>query len=109
MSTSSYRAQLETAAEKKAFEKGVQSERMRGDRIRERASKCISCADLNNDDYAVHDDLWRSAYGSSQAGFAHIRCLEKKLGRKLTVSDFKNALVNAALLWAFERASEESP
>ncbi len=47
---------------------------------------CAECGLEVEDYYMVYDSLW-NAVGAGD-GFLHIRCLEDRLGRPLTVEDF---------------------
>jgi hypothetical protein len=51
--------------------------------------------------YMVHDALWQKA--KMRTGFLCIGCLERRLGRVLTVNDFTTAPINNPDLWDTER------
>jgi hypothetical protein len=53
--------------------------------------------------YMVHGALWRKAKMHSDGGFLCIGCLERRLGRMLTVNDFTTAPVNDPDPWDTER------
>lgn len=44
--------------------------------------------------YMVEDDVWESAGMTIDGGMLCIGCIEDRLGRKLTPSDFTNCLLN---------------
>ncbi len=48
--------------------------------------------------YMLHDDLWRRAAGRwSLAGFLHLKCAEKRLGRRIRRTDLTDAPCNESL------------
>lgn len=55
---------------------------------------CEACGgELTVDDYyMVHDDVWLSVM--PKKGFLHMQCLERRLGRFLTIQDFTSSIVN---------------
>lgn len=54
----------------------------------------------------VHREVWRAATGGERRiRFLHLECLEKRLGRLLTLSDFVEAPINNAIRWAWKRSS----
>jgi len=61
------------------------------------------------DGYMVHDHVWRLATdkdvqeGNKRAYFLHLDCLERRIGRYITLEDFTNAPINNVIRWAFER------
>jgi len=59
-------------------------------------SKCLDCKiDVYKTDgvYMLKDNIWNKVHNSSK-GFLCIKCLEKRLKRKLTPIDFNNSYVN---------------
>lgn len=58
--------------------------------------KCVDCGVDTariGEHYFVNDSVWYSAY-ASERGMLCIGCLEKRLGRLLVASDFKDCHVN---------------
>jgi hypothetical protein len=55
---------------------------------------CLGNTHHMNEYYMVHDVLWLQAVGS-KAGMLCIGCLEARLKRRLTASDFTDALINS--------------
>lgn len=53
---------------------------------------CVVCGQGHPDEYFVSDALWREA--GLTTGYCHIRCLEKLLGRRLTLEDFPPHILN---------------
>lgn len=51
---------------------------------------CVDCASdvLWRESYIVRNKVWEQAGMAWDGGFLHLTCLEKRLGRKLTVKDF---------------------
>lgn len=57
-----------------------------------------ACQDCNTDTiggdyYMVHDTLWNKVHPKN-AGMLCLRCLEKRVGRRIKLSDFTNAPIN---------------
>jgi hypothetical protein len=51
---------------------------------------CIDCGkdtDAINENYMIHDELWRAA-NPAEAGMLCVGCCERRLGRKLCRKDF---------------------
>lgn len=58
--------------------------------------KCLDCGvnTLHNDEYyMVEDDIWDGVH-PKRTGMLCIGCLEKRMGRKLTSTDFTDAPIN---------------
>lgn len=49
--------------------------------------QCMDCEEPNHDDYMVDDDVWLAAVPDGK-GKLHAKCLEMRLGRELTLTDF---------------------
>lgn len=56
---------------------------------------CEVCRDDVDEAYMVHDAVWASA-GMGEVGVLHLRCLEKRLGRALTLADLDDSRINNA-------------
>ena len=56
--------------------------------------------------YMVTRQVWEIEAGLRYEQFAHIGCLETKIGRKLTPEDFTNGSINSLLLWLLENGIE---
>ena len=61
---------------------------------------CADCGESTLDDYyMVKNPVWRAAgmpnAGMDASGMLHRKCLEKRIGRELTVNDFPPYPVNA--------------
>lgn len=58
-------------------------------------SSCSICACslVGQNAFHLNDELWTEAMDGYD-GFAHIKCIETKLGRGLVRSDFSNAPIN---------------
>lgn len=56
---------------------------------------CQDCPiDIGFDNYyMVHDSLWKQAHPNG-SGMLCLPCLEKRVGRRLVMSDFTNAVIN---------------
>jgi hypothetical protein len=61
---------------------------------------CIECGTQVLDYYAVEDEIWTAVAGDPDAGTLHLACLEKRLGRKLVVEDFKKVATNSTIFFA---------
>lgn len=62
------------------------------------------CAECGKDiylPYMVEDRVWRRVMPNG-AGHLHFECLEKRLGRLLTVDDFSDVRVNDPLKFGFK-------
>lgn len=64
---------------------------------------CAECVKPVEDDYEVLDRVWHTAIGcvTQFGGYLHLVCLQKRLGRKLSIADFTAAPVNAGLRFGF--------
>ncbi len=58
------------------------------------------------EDYMVHDEVWERA-GMGKQGFLHLRCLESRLRRRLTLADFTNYPVNNGIRFGFQLGKTE--
>ena len=66
-------------------------------RARNRA-RCVDCGCntvKRREYYFVHNHVWRKARMQKYTGMLCVRCLEARLGRSLTSSDFPRTLLNA--------------
>jgi len=63
---------------------------------------CAECGIEGREDYMVKNSIWNES-GSKRGEVLHLRCLEKRLGRLLTVEDFTEVPCNSLIFWAFER------
>jgi hypothetical protein len=61
---------------------------------------CIECGTEVLDYYALDDDIWTAVAGEPDAGALHLGCVEKRLGRRLTVEDFKRVATNSTVFFA---------
>jgi hypothetical protein len=62
---------------------------MKNDPVRN--PRCMDCGvdtDAINEQYMIHDELWREVV-PSEAGMLCVGCFEKRLGRKLRRDDFR--------------------
>lgn len=66
---------------------------------------CLACRAPSYDNYMVHDDLWLSVFPAR--GFAHLACLEKRVGRQLRIEDFTLAPVNHAIMFGYLMGRKE--
>lgn len=65
-----------------------------------RTTTCAHCGRICGDSYMVHDELWAKA--DVDRGVLHLRCLQIRLGRKLTLGDFTNYPINETIKFAVE-------
>jgi hypothetical protein len=75
--------------------------------IRERERRycnCAECGEVCSDYYMVRNEVWAAA-GMSH-GVLHLRCLEKRLGRDLTLDDFMDSPANAAIRFGWRMCSD---
>lgn len=80
--------------------------------------ECIDCGEWS-EWYMLKDDVWLSAVPDYSERVAHVpgvgtphvycclTCVEGRLGRPLTLSDFSNAPVNSLLFRGFELGTQE--
>lgn len=54
---------------------------------------CSQCNELCSDYYMVRDDVWLQVM-PTDAGYLHLVCLEKRLGRRLSGPDFPLCPIN---------------
>jgi len=73
--------------------------------------RCLHCGQKYSEDYMVHNELWRAAvpdvaqrYAAKAAQglpkrglYLHLRCLEERIGRPLTIDDLTPAPINDAI------------
>lgn len=58
--------------------------------------------------YMVYDHIWEKAGMSSQGGMLCIRCLERRLGRKLTKDDFDSLVpINSGRIFEQSKRLQE--
>lgn len=60
---------------------------------------CVLCGNPCYDGYMVHDETWREA--GLGDGLAHLRCLEGRLGYRLSLEHFTSAPINDMLRVGF--------
>lgn len=58
------------------------------------------------EDYMVHDEVWERA-GMGKRGHLHLRCLELRLRRRLTLADFTDYPVNNGIRFGFQLGKTE--
>jgi len=68
-------------------------------------ARCFDC-NAYEPTYAIEDDVWFAAW-SCWAGALCPFCVEKRIGRDLTLDDFVDAPVNLIVRWAWARGREE--
>lgn len=67
---------------------------------------CLDCG-LMPDYFMVHDDIWHTS-GFPKHAFACIPCLEKRIGRRLTIYNFNpNVHVNHPIFIGYKLALED--
>lgn len=69
---------------------------------------CKGAIHIDDDYYMVHDKVWRQAMPTYK-GHLHVSCLERRLGRFLTIEDFTGFFVNAKILLGARLASPSMP
>ena len=63
-----------------------------------RTDVCFDCGEVVHEHYMVNNSVWcTEAKLHAMRGYLHIACLEKRIGRKLTLGDFTDTTINAAL------------
>ncbi len=62
--------------------------------------------DYTLDAYMVHDAVWEKA-GMGHRGFLHLKCLERRLGRKLVLEDFTTFPINNSIRFAYAMGKRE--
>jgi hypothetical protein len=70
---------------------------------------CAECRTIASDMYMLRDDVWQATglRTGSGGGFLHLACVEKRLGRLLTLDDFRTeSLANSTVRWAWARGKE---
>lgn len=58
-------------------------------------SYCADCHESAYADYTVHNSLWR--YYGAGSSLLHVRCLERRMQRKLRLRDFPHKPINEML------------
>jgi len=62
-----------------------------------RNPRCIDCGvdtDAINEQYMIHDELWRTA-NPAETGMLCVACCERRLGRRLQRADFRPYALSA--------------
>lgn len=59
---------------------------------------CAACGGHVSELYMVHNEIWRTVMPSPK-GHLHLHCLERRLGRFLTIEDFTNTAVNEMIFF----------
>jgi hypothetical protein len=68
---------------------------------------CVDCGD-KTEAYFIKDEIWNSLPKTKRKGSMCLSCLEKRTGRKLKKSDFKNSDIhNKQPWWSNLKESEE--
>jgi hypothetical protein len=66
--------------------------------VRERIARgCRDCSTSDFEMYMVKDEVWAAAGMKTRVGILCLKCLSKRLGRKLTLDDFTDFAVNGWL------------
>lgn len=66
--------------------------------------RCNLCGEhlRNRDHYMVVDRVWRDEARFPPHWFAHLKCLQRSLGRELVLDDFTEAPINELLRWGYK-------
>lgn len=67
---------------------------------------CGDCGKVYHQDYMVKSSTWEESASKSNE-VLHLECLEKRLGRGLTIEDFIEAPINETFRFAYKRGTEE--
>jgi hypothetical protein len=62
---------------------------------------CRECGQVCGEDYSLLDEVWALTGLDSKGGRLHLKCVEKRIGRKLTLEDFSNFPVNEGIRFGF--------
>jgi len=68
-------------------------------------AECDDCGEVIDWLFHVNDELWNEFAGKKE--ILHAKCFEKRMARKLKLSDFTNALVNHSIFFGHDMASRE--
>lgn len=68
---------------------------------------CKHCNQPIGENYRVHDEVWAQTGLKKYDGVLHLRCLERLIGRPLSLRDFTHHRVNAAVKFGFELRERE--
>ena len=69
---------------------------------------CAVCGAFPPDAYMVRDDVWQAA-GLAPKDHACLPCLERRLGRPLTIDDFAPVPINRQLRFAYDMGRRQGP
>lgn len=59
---------------------------------------CAECGKDDLDHYMVTNEVWQAAgMAEGRGGFLHLVCLERRLGRPLSLGDFPDLTINNAV------------
>lgn len=86
--------------------KSVRLWHKRGEDFRAR-HKCDLCGGTERlESYMVKKHVWDEAMDGRE-GFLHLRCLERRLCRRLTIEDFTDAPINDMLRYGYGMLEDE--
>ena len=68
----------------------------------EHHSRCAHCKDLIAYEYSLNDKVWEQTGIGYHGGVLHFECVEKLIGRKLTLDDFAPYRNNDGIRWALK-------
>jgi len=78
------------------------------ERWKEHFYTCFHCKELCAEDYAVTDEVWAAAGMHYHGGVLHLACVERRIGRRLALDDFKDLPTNSMVRHFFHRIQEAS-
>lgn len=64
-------------------------------------NKCLECKEKVWEEYMLNDELWKQV-NPKVKGEIHLNCVEKRLGRQLIRTDFKDVPLNIPIFHIFD-------
>jgi len=69
---------------------------------------CNECGGYVSEQYMVLDSVWKESGLEKRGGVLHLGCLEKLIGRKLTVDDLKKVPINGLAFYLLSRETYDA-
>lgn len=77
-------------------------------RYRRRSTTCVECGRFCGDNYYLAREVWKATGLERFDGVLHLACVEKRIGRRLTLEDFTDAPLNDQVRWVAEHLAQGS-
>jgi hypothetical protein len=81
--------------------------RLTGPRALPRDYLCKHCGEVSGESYRIHDELWAQTGLGKHDGVLHLKCVERLLGRPLSLKDFTHHKINAPVRFGYDLRQRE--